>query len=103
MPEIGSSGFVSGGGGGGGCAPRPPPPPPSSRLYRTGHSARLEAQGCGDRRAMTTYCCLGCKCLGSCVCTLTCGDGGVGTGLRVELAIGSGEDASVLGRCFCSD
>src|SRR5665811_114200 len=52
---------------------------------------------------MTTYCCLGCKCLGSCVCTLTCGDGGVGTGLRVELAIGSGGDASVLGRCFCSE
>jgi hypothetical protein len=54
-------------------------------------------------RAMTTYCCSGCNCVGSCVCTLTRGDGRVGTSLRVESAIGSGEDNNVLGRCFCPE
>src|SRR5216684_7664424 len=54
-------------------------------------------------RAMTTYCCSGCNCVGSCLCTLTRGDGRVGASLRVELAIGSGEDANVLGRCFCPE
>src|SRR5216683_5090775 len=52
-------------------------------------------------RAMTTYCCSGCNCVGSCVCTLTRGDGRVGTSLRVELAVG--EDANVLGRWFCPE
>src|SRR6266851_4802622 len=54
-------------------------------------------------RAMTAYCCSGCNCAGSCVCTLTRGDGRVGTSLRVALAVGSGEDANVLGRWFCPE
>ena len=52
-------------------------------------------------RAMTTYCCSGCNCVGSCVCTLTRGDGRFGTGLRVELVVG--EDANVPGRGFCPE
>src|SRR5467141_4112971 len=53
-------------------------------------------------RALTTYCWSGCNGVGSCVCTLTRGDGRVRTGLRVEL-VGSGEDANALGRWFCPE
>jgi hypothetical protein len=52
-------------------------------------------------RAMTTYCGSGCNSVGTCVCTLTRGDGRFGTGLRVELAVG--EDANARGRWFCPE
>src|SRR6266851_9587347 len=74
--------------------------PPGARR-RSGHRAGFKANI--QPRAMTTYCWSGCNCVGSCVCTLTRGDGRVGTSLRVELAVGSGEDANVPGRWFCAE
>src|SRR6266852_5455950 len=42
-----------------------------------------------------------CECTGACGCALACGDGSVGTGLRIGVAIG--RSGGVLGRRFCSE
>ena len=49
------------------------------------------------RGADDNYWLSGCDCTGVCGCALACGDGRVGTGLRVGVAIGRGGGADILG------